>query len=91
MNGSFSILRLDVRDGVGSIVLTRAEENNTITPTPARRARRAAITQHDDDREVRVILLRAESPAFCAGYGLDWSTERRPPRGSSSTGAPGSR
>jgi enoyl-CoA hydratase len=23
---------------------------------------------------VRVILLRAEGPAFCAGYGLDWST-----------------
>jgi enoyl-CoA hydratase len=24
---------------------------------------------------VRVVLLRAEGPAFCAGYGLDWSTE----------------
>jgi enoyl-CoA hydratase len=23
---------------------------------------------------VHVILLRAEGPAFCAGYGLDWST-----------------
>jgi enoyl-CoA hydratase len=26
------------------------------------------------DDEARVILLRAEGPAFCAGYGLDWST-----------------
>ena len=28
---------------------------------------------HADDA-ARVILLRAEGPAFCAGYGLDWST-----------------
>ena len=35
----------------------------------------AAVAQHDDDPDVRVILLRAEGPAFCAGYGLDWSTQ----------------
>jgi enoyl-CoA hydratase len=33
-----------------------------------------AIDEADADRDVRVILLRAEGPAFCAGYGLDWST-----------------
>jgi len=71
---TFTTLRTEVADGVGSIVLTRAEEYNTITPT-LRDELAAAIDQHDDDPAVRVILLRAEGPAFCAGYGLDWSTQ----------------
>jgi enoyl-CoA hydratase len=71
---TFTALRTEVSAGVGSIVLTRAEEYNTITPT-LRDELAAAIDQHDDDAEVRVILLRAEGPAFCAGYGLDWSTQ----------------
>ena len=66
-------LRTEVEDGVGSIVLTRADEYNTITPA-LRNELAAAIDQHDADNNVRVILLRAEGPAFCAGYGLDWST-----------------
>jgi enoyl-CoA hydratase len=33
-----------------------------------------AIDDADADHDVSVILLRAEGPAFCAGYGLDWST-----------------
>jgi enoyl-CoA hydratase len=66
-------LRTEVHDGVGEIVLTRAEEYNTITPA-LRNELAAAIDQHDADNNVRVILLRAEGPAFCAGYGLDWST-----------------
>jgi len=69
-----STLRTEVADGVGSIVLTRAAEYNTITPT-LRDELVAAIDQHDGDPAVRVILLRAEGPAFCAGYGLDWSTQ----------------
>src|SRR4029453_2826507 len=32
------------------------------------------IDQADAEPAARVILLRAEGPAFCAGYGLDWST-----------------
>jgi len=59
---------------VRSIVLTRADEYNTITPT-LRDELSAAIDEADADSEARVILLRAEGPAFCAGYGLDWSTE----------------
>lgn len=70
----FTSLRTEVADGVGSIVLTRAAEYNTITPA-LRDELAAAIDQHDADPAVRVILLRAEGPAFCAGYGLDWSTQ----------------
>ena len=71
---TFQTLRTEVADGVGSIVLTRAAEYNTITPA-LRDELRAAIDAHEDDPDVRVVLLRAEGPAFCAGYGLDWSTQ----------------
>jgi enoyl-CoA hydratase len=66
-------LRIETHSGVGSIVLTRAAEYNTITPE-LRDELSAAIDRLDADNDVHVILLRAEGPAFCAGYGLDWST-----------------
>jgi enoyl-CoA hydratase len=77
-------LRTETADGVRHIVLTRAAEYNTITPD-LRDELSVAIDQADADPEVRVILLRAEGPAFCAGYGLDWSTRAQ----SSEAGAPG--
>ena len=66
-------LRSETDGHVGSIVFTRAESYNTITPR-LRDDLSAAIDAADEDPEVRVILLRAEGKAFCAGYGLDWST-----------------
>jgi enoyl-CoA hydratase len=60
-------------DGVFSITLSRAAEYNTITPA-LRDELAAAIDEGDADHSAHVILLRAEGPAFCAGYGLDWST-----------------
>ena len=66
-------LRTETSDGVRSIVLCRAAEYNTITPA-LRDELAAAIDEADADRDVHVILLRAEGRAFCAGYGLDWST-----------------
>jgi enoyl-CoA hydratase len=69
----YTTLRTESEDGVGSIWLTRADEYNTITPA-LRDELAHAIDAHDADPDVRVILLRAEGPAFCSGYGLDWST-----------------
>jgi enoyl-CoA hydratase len=66
-------VRTETEGGVRSIVLCRAAEYNTITPQ-LREELAAAIDEADADRAVRVILMRAEGPAFCAGYGLDWST-----------------
>ena len=66
-------VRTETDAGVRSIVFARPAEYNTITPT-FRDELAAAIDEADADRAVRVILLRAEGPAFCAGYGLDWST-----------------
>jgi enoyl-CoA hydratase len=66
-------VRTETAGGVRSIVLCRPQEYNTITPE-LRDELGAAVDEADADREVRVILLRADGPAFCAGYGLDWST-----------------
>ncbi|HUY27968.1 MAG TPA: crotonase/enoyl-CoA hydratase family protein [Candidatus Binataceae bacterium] len=66
-------LRIEVDSGVAHIVLARAAEYNTITPA-LRDELAAAIDEADADSRVRVILLRAEGPAFCAGYALDSST-----------------
>ncbi|WP_034267428.1 crotonase/enoyl-CoA hydratase family protein [Haloechinothrix halophila] len=67
-------LRTETEAGVRSIVLARPEAYNTITPRLRDELARA-IDDADADPDVRVILLRADGPAFCAGYGLDWSTE----------------
>ncbi len=66
-------LRTETDGGVRSIVLSRPAEYNTITPA-LRDELATAIDAADADDAVRVILLRADGPAFCAGYGLDWST-----------------
>jgi enoyl-CoA hydratase len=66
-------VRVETAEGVRSLVLCRPGEYNTITPA-LRDELAAALDAADADPAVRVILLRAEGPAFCAGYGLDWST-----------------
>ena len=73
-------LRTETVDGVCSIVLNRPREYNTITPA-LRDELAAAIDRADADQNARVILLRAEGPAFCAGYGLDWSTSAQAAEG----------
>src|SRR5271156_5726754 len=66
-------MRTETRNRVGIITLTRAAEYNTITPD-LRDELAAAVDRADADRDVHVILLRAEGPAFCAGYALEGST-----------------
>lgn len=66
-------LRTETRNRVRHVVLCRPDRYNTITPE-FRDELAHAIDEADADPDVRVILLRAEGPAFCAGYGLDWST-----------------
>jgi enoyl-CoA hydratase len=72
--------RTETDAGVRSIVLSRPDEYNTITPE-LRGELGAAIDDADADRDVRVILLRADGAAFCAGYGLDWSTQAQAAEG----------
>ncbi|HEU0000752.1 MAG TPA: crotonase/enoyl-CoA hydratase family protein [Ktedonobacteraceae bacterium] len=67
-------VRTETEAGVRSIILCRPDAYNTITPA-LRDELAAAIDAADADPDVHVILLRADGPAFCAGYGLDWSTK----------------
>ena len=60
-----------VDDGaVRTLVLCRAAEYNTITPELRDELARG-IDEADRDPGVRVVLLRAEGRAFCAGFALD--------------------
>ncbi|HEX5940596.1 MAG TPA: crotonase/enoyl-CoA hydratase family protein [Dehalococcoidia bacterium] len=67
-------VRTETEAGVRSIVFCRPERYNTITPE-LREELAAAIDEADADNEARVILLRAEGKAFCAGYELEGSTQ----------------
>jgi enoyl-CoA hydratase len=67
-------LRTEIIDRVFAITLCRAKEYNTITPE-LREELAHAIDEGDASPDAHVILLRAEGPAFCAGYGLDWAVE----------------
>ena len=63
-------------DGVRTMTLCRPEEYNTITPQ-LRDELGAAIDSAQHDPKIRVLLLDAEGPAFCAGYSLDWATREQ--------------
>jgi enoyl-CoA hydratase len=73
MSTSLSI-RTETEAGVRSIILCQPGEYNTITPA-LRDELAAAIDEADADPDVRVMLLKADGPVFCAGYGLGWSTQ----------------
>jgi enoyl-CoA hydratase len=66
-------LRVEDHGAVRHLVLCRPAEYNTIT-LALRDELDAALDAADADNSVRVVLLRAEGSAFCAGFGLDWST-----------------
>jgi len=66
-------IRIEDDGAVRHLVLCRPEEFNTITPT-LRDELDAALDGAERDKRVKVVLVRAEGRAFCAGFGLDWST-----------------
>jgi enoyl-CoA hydratase len=65
---------------VRHLVLCRPQAYNTITPA-LRDQLAAALDDAEADDAVKVLLLRAEGPAFCAGFGLDWSTRAQAEEG----------
>jgi enoyl-CoA hydratase len=73
-------VREETHGHVRRLTLCRPDRYNTITPE-LRDELGAAIDAAERDGDVRVVLLDAEGPAFCAGYGLDWSTEAQSEEG----------
>ncbi|MDQ6696912.1 MAG: enoyl-CoA hydratase-related protein, partial [Actinomycetota bacterium] len=66
-------IRIEDEGSVRRLVLCRPDEFNTITPV-LRDELDSALEAADHDPDVKVVLLSAEGRAFCAGFGLDWST-----------------
>lgn len=66
-------IRIENSGAVRHLVFCRPAEYNTIT-LELRNELDAALDAADADNSVKVVLLRAEGKAFCAGFGLDWST-----------------
>jgi enoyl-CoA hydratase len=68
-----SAIRTEDYGAVRKLVFCRPDEFNTITPQ-LRDELDAALDEAERDSNVKVVLLAAEGRAFCAGFGLDWST-----------------
>jgi enoyl-CoA hydratase len=65
---------LELWEGLKAVPPYDADDDASGPRPPILRSLAQAIDDADAARDVRVILLRAEGPAFCSGYGLDWST-----------------
>jgi enoyl-CoA hydratase len=67
-------LRVENEGAVRSLVLCRPEALNVITPD-LRDELGVALDEAEADPAVKVVLLRAEGRAFCAGFGIDWAAD----------------
>lgn len=72
ISGEVPVLRVrfSAGEGVGRITLARPEKRNALSPETTRQLH-AAITAAARDDQVRVVVLSAEGPDFCAGADLD--------------------
>lgn len=66
-------IRIEDEGAVRSLTFCRPEAYNTITPE-MRDELDAALDAADHSPSVKVVLVKAEGRAFCAGFGLDWAT-----------------
>lgn len=67
--GAPTRVRRTVQDGVARVVLARSAARNAVD-LPMCHQLREAFEQLDADDDVRVVLLSADGPAFCAGADL---------------------
>ena len=58
-----------IADGIGTIVMNRADKRNALSAELVSDLHRA-FTSMGADPDVRVIVLRGDGPAFCAGADL---------------------
>ncbi len=68
--------RNEIADGVLTLTLNRPDQRNSLN-RELMSAITAAIAAAGDDPEVRVIVLAANGPAFCAGHDLKEMTAHR--------------
>ncbi len=66
----YETIKTSVEDGIFFLTLNRPEALNTIVP-PMPDEFRAAIEEATRDNDVKVIVVRGNGRAFCAGYNFD--------------------
>lgn len=71
----YKTIKVDIKDGIGTIALNRTEAMNTYNEAMAVDLLRAFETLNKDD-SVRVILLRGEGKVFCAGGDIQVFAEK---------------
>ncbi len=67
---NYKTLRFERRDQIGILTLNRPEKLNTITPTMVAELR-DLFGRLIDDLHTRVVVMRGEGRAFCAGWGVE--------------------
>lgn len=65
----FETILYDVANGVAHVTLNRPDRRNGLSDQLLRELE-AAILAADEDDAVKVVLLKGNGPAFCAGYDL---------------------
>ena len=65
------MLNVERKGGVARVTLNRPEVRNAFDETLIRNLTQAFL-QISQDREVRVVVLAGNGPAFCAGADLNW-------------------
>ncbi len=71
---SYETLDVKIEENVARLTLNRPDKLNALNPTMMHELREA-FTDLDERDDVRVVLLRGEGRAFCAGMDLKWSEE----------------
>ncbi len=66
---SYTNILVDRKDRVGIITLNRPDQMNTFT-TPLAQELNRALVEMDNDKDIRVVVLRAAGKAFCTGIDI---------------------
>ena len=77
MSAPNDFVRLEMRGGVAEVRLDRPSRRNAINLTFARQLDKV-LTRVEQDDSIRVILMTANGPAFCAGQDLKALSEGEP-------------
>lgn len=71
---SYETLEVTIEANVAWLTLNRPDKLNALNPTMMEELRQA-FTDLDQRDDVRVVVIRGEGRAFCAGMDLKWSEE----------------
>jgi enoyl-CoA hydratase len=66
---AFTVIEIEKRDRIGTLILNRPEKLNAMTPTLIAEFGEA-LTQIEKDSEIKVLVIRGAGRAFSTGYDL---------------------